>query len=298
MNITIFADNDKSIWIPVWFNDSSSARAFLPKRGFNNTYTHGYKSEPYKDNYLDAIREIQRAYTNETKKKFVRKDGKSNNERKDCWRHTDGALLTPKGWIKIPLNLLSDVEEDLLAKQIKESGGNYAVYRHQPKTGLTNDGSESESTESSEQPNLSDGTAENISLVDTKTLREIQTRRGQSAFRDKLFIRHNFKCAVSECPVISVLEAAHIVPHADEENYHTDNGILLKADIHTLYDLNQLGINREGVVFISAELEDTEYAKYKGLSLLTSIPKNMATNLDRRFKSFLRRNQNEILGSV
>ena len=38
------------------------------------------------------------------------------------------------------------------------------------------------------------------------------------------------------------LEAAHINPYRGESDNHPDNGLLLRADIHTLFDLNLLGI--------------------------------------------------------
>jgi len=41
---------------------------------------------------------------------------------------------------------------------------------------------------------------------------------------------------------MDLLEAAHIVPYRSEEHNHPSNGLLLRADIHTLFDLNLLRI--------------------------------------------------------
>ncbi|MEO2018753.1 MAG: HNH endonuclease signature motif containing protein [Fuerstiella sp.] len=41
---------------------------------------------------------------------------------------------------------------------------------------------------------------------------------------------------------IAVLEAAHIRPYRRPEDNDVQNGLLLRADIHTLFDLNLLGI--------------------------------------------------------
>ncbi len=76
------------------------------------------------------------------------------------------------------------------------------------------------------------------------TLRLIADRRGQTAFRDALFDRFDKKCAITGCDLADVLEAAHIKPYAGEPgDQHVDNGFLLRADIHTLFDLHLLGVN-------------------------------------------------------
>jgi HNH endonuclease len=72
--------------------------------------------------------------------------------------------------------------------------------------------------------------------------RQIRERRGQQQFRDALLERHGNRCLVTACTVLAVLEAAHIHPYRGENDNHPDNGLLLRADIHTLFDLNLLGI--------------------------------------------------------
>ena len=44
------------------------------------------------------------------------------------------------------------------------------------------------------------------------------------------------------CAVLAVLEAAHIKPYQGENDNHPENGLLLRSDIHTLFDLDLLGI--------------------------------------------------------
>jgi hypothetical protein len=72
--------------------------------------------------------------------------------------------------------------------------------------------------------------------------RQIRERRGQQKFRDALLDRHGNRCLVTTCTVLAVIEAAHIHPYRGENDNHPDNGLLLRADIHTLFDLNLLGI--------------------------------------------------------
>jgi hypothetical protein len=46
----------------------------------------------------------------------------------------------------------------------------------------------------------------------------------------------------NRCTVLAVLEAAHIKPYQGEDDSHPENGLLLRSDIHTLFDLDLLGI--------------------------------------------------------
>ena len=87
-------------------------------------------------------------------------------------------------------------------------------------------------------------------------LKTIKIRQGQSEFRRVLLEEFNYRCAITGCLIEKVLEAAHIVPHKEETNYHASNGLILRADIHTLYDLELLKIDEDGKVFIDQELID------------------------------------------
>lgn len=73
-------------------------------------------------------------------------------------------------------------------------------------------------------------------------MRAIRARRGQSAFRNTLRERYGDQCQISGCPILDVLEAAHIRPYRTEADNAPSNGLLLRADLHTLFDLDLLGI--------------------------------------------------------
>jgi hypothetical protein len=65
-----------------------------------------------------------------------------------------------------------------------------------------------------------------------------------------------------------VLEAAHIEPHADGGHNSPDNGLLLRADIHTLLDAGLLAIKPESLrVLIHVSLMGTAYEKFMGTTL-------------------------------
>ncbi|MCY1031649.1 HNH endonuclease signature motif containing protein [Corallococcus sp. BB11-1] len=75
--------------------------------------------------------------------------------------------------------------------------------------------------------------------------RAIRARRGQAVFRQELRERFADTCVITRCGLVDLLEAAHIAPYRGEKDNHVSNGLLLRADIHTLFDLDLLGIHPE-----------------------------------------------------
>jgi hypothetical protein len=102
--------------------------------------------------------------------------------------------------------------------------------------------------------------------------RAIKTRRGQPVFRKQLFAAYGNKCAVTGCAVSSVLEAAHIIPHAEGTDWDISNGVPLRADIHTLFDLRLLVIGPNYLIHTSKCLEGSEYEKLSGHKI--RLPRN------------------------
>ncbi|WP_414553309.1 pentapeptide repeat-containing protein [Anabaena sp. CCY 0017] len=99
--------------------------------------------------------------------------------------------------------------------------------------------------------------------------KSIQKRQGQEKFRNALITYYEGRCAISGCEVTGVLEAAHIEPYGLYKNNHTDNGILLRADLHTLFDLNLIVIHPESKkIEIKPTLRSNEdYQKFDGIVL-------------------------------
>ncbi|MEX3952799.1 HNH endonuclease [Paraburkholderia sp. EG287B] len=90
-------------------------------------------------------------------------------------------------------------------------------------------------------------------------LRTVFLRRGQAKFRKALLKAYEKQCAITGCAMEDVLEAAHIKPYKGEATHRVDNGLLLRADIHTLFDLGLLWINSRRQVEVARELRGTEY---------------------------------------
>jgi hypothetical protein len=131
------------------------------------------------------------------------------------------------------------------------------------------------------------GNQENTELCDEITLREIKTRRGQPAFRQALLTEFKSTCCITGCKIEAVLEAAHIIPHGDETNYSVYNGLLLRADVHTLFDLGLLRISEAGIVMVDSTLKNSEYFQHDGDRVMDSeLPSEMGKNLRERNKHF------------
>jgi predicted restriction endonuclease len=90
----------------------------------------------------------------------------------------------------------------------------------------------------------------------------IVRRQGQPAFRSKLLKAYNNRCAISGCDCPDALEAAHIRPYKGNHTNHIKNGILLRSDIHTLFDLGKICIHPNYKVSICDELLSTVYKEF------------------------------------
>lgn len=106
-----------------------------------------------------------------------------------------------------------------------------------------------------EMANMTDvqqlGDLSNIaSDVDRK--RAVANNRGaaQPKFRKDLFEVSNC-CILTEVRAKEVLEAAHIFPVKYNGGYDVSNGFLMRVDIHTLYDANEIRIDPQGNVVTS-----------------------------------------------
>ncbi|WP_250513322.1 HNH endonuclease [Caballeronia sp. INDeC2] len=108
----------------------------------------------------------------------------------------------------------------------------------------------------------------NIEDARKKTFAAIVMRQGQPAFRKKLLNAYERRCALTNCAVEAVLEAAHICGYMGPDTNDVRNGLLLRADLHTLYDRMLITIDpATHEVSVAPELRDSEYASLEGRSL-------------------------------
>lgn len=107
-----------------------------------------------------------------------------------------------------------------------------------------------------------------------RTLGAIVRRQGQPAFRRDVLRAYEGRCAVTGCRVVEVLEAAHIVGYRGVQTNHVTNGILLRADLHTLFDLGMVCVDQEYRFGISSILKNTEYEQWD--DKIISLPKKIS----------------------
>lgn len=98
-----------------------------------------------------------------------------------------------------------------------------------------------------------------------RILASIVRRQGQGEFRRRLLEAYDGRCAITGCDVVDALEAAHIVPYRGPGSNHPSNGLLLRADLHTLFDLGLLSINSDDMVVVTvATLATSAYRELSG----------------------------------
>lgn len=111
---------------------------------------------------------------------------------------------------------------------------------------------------------LSDFDPKSLADARARALRLIVQRQGQAAFRRRVLQAYGGKCAVTGSTAIQTLEAAHIVPYSGKDANVLPNGLLLRADIHTLFDLGLMKVDQGGRVWISPVVADEQYRKMHG----------------------------------
>jgi HNH endonuclease len=114
-----------------------------------------------------------------------------------------------------------------------------------------------------------DGDPDPGSETDTRLrrLRSIVQRQGQHGFRQQLLRAYGSRCAMTGEGAVPVLEAAHIRPYRGEHTNKVSNGLLLRADLHLLFDKQLISVAPDSTIVVSAQLKDTSYAELHGVPL-------------------------------
>ncbi len=123
-----------------------------------------------------------------------------------------------------------------------------------------------------------------------RTQRQITQRRGQVGFRATLIRAYGGRCVITRCDAVDALEAAHIRPYRGPASNVASNGLLLRSDIHTLYDLDLMAINPDtNEVVLSPRLYGTQYSSLSGVKLLDPQQESHRPNrrvLESRWQDF------------
>jgi len=100
-----------------------------------------------------------------------------------------------------------------------------------------------------------------------------KVRLGQGAFRVLVTDAYSRRCSITGEKTLPVLEAAHIKPYAESGPHFISNGLLLRSDMHKLFDGGYLTITNDLKIEVSQRIKEEfqngkEYYQYHGKELL------------------------------
>jgi putative restriction endonuclease len=116
-----------------------------------------------------------------------------------------------------------------------------------------------------------------------------RARLGQGAFRVLVTDAYDRRCAITGEKTLPVLEAAHIQPYAESGPHLVSNGLLLRSDLHTLFDGGYITVTDQLRVEVSPRIKEEfnngrEYYRHHGQQLV-KVPDSLG---ERPSMSFLR----------
>ena len=88
------------------------------------------------------------------------------------------------------------------------------------------------------------------------TPRQVLPRLGQGAFRIEVTDSYHRRCAITGEKTLPALEAAHIKPYGEQGPHLVSNGLLLRSDLHHLFDQGYLTVSLEHRVEVSRRIRE------------------------------------------
>lgn len=92
-------------------------------------------------------------------------------------------------------------------------------------------------------------------------------RQGQQAFRAMVDAAYDHRCAITGTTDRAALEAAHIARYLGVASNQTRNGLLLRSDLHALFDEYLLTVLPDGTVHVAPAVTSPEYRALHGRSI-------------------------------
>jgi putative restriction endonuclease len=84
----------------------------------------------------------------------------------------------------------------------------------------------------------------------------IRPRLGQGAFRVLVTDAYQRRCAVTSERTLPVLDAAHIRPYSEGGAHSVSNGLLLRRDIHCLFDFGYVTVTPDYLLEVSKRIRE------------------------------------------
>ena len=127
----------------------------------------------------------------------------------------------------------------------------------------------------------------NNSFLPAYKLLLTKVRLGQGAFRILITDAYERKCSITGEKTLPVLEAAHIKPYSVSGPHFISNGLLLRSDIHKLFDSGYITITPEYKIEVSRRIKEEfqngkEYYHFHGSSL-SFLPSSISNQPEKRF---------------
>jgi putative restriction endonuclease len=87
-------------------------------------------------------------------------------------------------------------------------------------------------------------------LIHHATAHQPSSLLGQGSFRVLVTDAYSYRCAISKERTLPVLQAAHIRPYGEGGSHELSNGVLLRSDLHTLFEQHYLTIEPNKKILI------------------------------------------------
>ncbi len=84
----------------------------------------------------------------------------------------------------------------------------------------------------------------------------VRPRLGQGSFQVVVTDAYERRCAVTRERALPALEAAHIKPYSEHGEHRVDNGLLLRRDLHALFDRGYLTVTPELRLEVSRRIRE------------------------------------------
>ena len=116
----------------------------------------------------------------------------------------------------------------------------------------------------------------------------VRVRKGQSRFRAQLLTKYGEVCAFSGPTTRHALDAAHLYSYASVSEHHSCGGMLIRKDLHRLFDLGLLRVDPDAlVIHIHEEIRDIPaYGDLHGERLAIEIPRRACEWLRVHWESY------------
>ncbi len=125
---------------------------------------------------------------------------------------------------------------------------------------------------------------------DIKLVAPKRKRINQSKFRKEILKKFNNTCIITGGNCEDELEAAHIIPVSDKENYDMDNGLLIVSTIHKTFDNFKWSINPSTMqIVIKPDANVGQIKQYNGKNINIDMNNKLKQNLVWHYQKFMQK---------